>query len=87
MTIMIFIDEFTSGLDDLPIRKQRSTKHVLEYLERNGRFSVFEATANDTIATTVDRVIRRGYIETDISGGYPWTKTKLTDAGRAYLAR
>lgn len=84
---MTFIDEFNCGLDDLPIRKQRSTRHVLEHLEREGRFSVFEATANDTIARTVDRVIRRGYIEADISGGYPWTKTKLTEVGRAYLDR
>jgi len=82
---MIFIDSFSSGLDDLPLRKQRSTRHVLEHLERNGRFSVFEATYNDTIATTVDRIIRMGYIETDISGGYPWTKTQITQAGRAYL--
>ncbi|TLX15969.1 hypothetical protein [Rhizobium sp. MHM7A] len=84
---MTFIDSFSSGLDDLPLRKQRSTRHVLQHLERHGRFSVFEATDNDTIAATVDRVIRRGYIETDISCGYPWTKTQLTEAGKAYLAK
>jgi hypothetical protein len=83
---MTFIDSFSSGLDELPLRKQRSTRCVLQHLEQHGRFSVFEVTDNDTIATTVDRIIRREYIETDISAGYPWTKTKLTDAGKAYLA-
>jgi hypothetical protein len=84
---MTFIDSFSSGLDDLPRRKQRSTRYVLQHLEQHGRFSVFEATDNDTIAATVDRVIRLGYIESDISCGYPWTKTKLTEAGKAYLSR
>jgi hypothetical protein len=84
---MTFIDTFSCGLDDLPKRKQRSTRHVLEHLEKRGRFSVFEATDNDTIAATVDRVIARGYIDTDISCGYPWTKIQLTEAGKAYLSR
>lgn len=82
-----FIDTFTCGLDDLAIRKQRSTAYVLQHLERTGRFSVFEATANDTIAATIDRIIERGYVETDITSGYPWTKTRLTEIGRSYLNR
>ncbi len=78
---------FTEGLDELPRRKQRDTLVVLEHLAKAGRFSVFEATANIDIARTMDRIGRKGLVEFDISGGYPWTKVKLTPAGSAALGR
>lgn len=85
MTDVCHIDTFTSGLDDLSKRRQSSTREVLRHLARAGMFSVFEATDNDVIAATVDRVLRKGLLETTPSG-FPWTKVTLTDAGRAVLA-
>jgi len=72
---------FTVGLDDLPRRKQRIATDVLRVLHKHGRFSVFEATANDVIARTMDDVIRRKLVEVDNSPGYPWSNVKLTAAG------
>lgn len=80
----IFLCSFTEGLDDMPRRKQGDLREVLRVLDANPRkrFSVFEATANQTIATTMTRLVHEGYIETDHSCGYPWTKYKLTAKGR-----
>lgn len=88
MSGTIFFCSFTEGLDDMPRRKQADTAEVLRVLEANPRkrFSVFEATANMTIARMMTRLVHEGYIETDNSCGYPWTKYKLTDKGRAAAA-
>ena len=85
MSNAIFICGFSSGLDDMPRKDQRDIAKVLRVLERRGRFSVFEATANQTIATTMTKLSRGDLIETDNSCGYPWTTVKLTDAGKRYL--
>jgi hypothetical protein len=85
MSDAIFICGFSSGLDDMPRKDQRDIAKVLRVLERRGRFSVFEATANQTIATTMTKLSHSDLIETDNSCGYPWTKVKLTDAGKRYL--
>lgn len=81
----IFLDRFSAGLDDLTRRQQGSDEAVLRVLDRTGRFSIFEATDNDTIARTMTRLQRAKFIETDNSCGYPWTKVKLTPAGRARI--
>jgi hypothetical protein len=85
MSNAIFIDSFSSGLDDMPRKDQRDIAKVLRVLEQCGRFSVFEATDNQTIATTMTKLFHSGLIETDNSCGYPWTKVTLTDSGRRYL--
>jgi len=77
--------DFSTGLADMPRRKQRYAEEVLRVLHRHGRFSVFEATANDVIARTMDDVIRRKLVEVDNSPGYPWSNVKLTDAGLALI--
>lgn len=79
----IIVCSFTEGLDEMPRRKQRDIVEVLRVLEASPRkrFSVFDATANQTIAVTMTRMVHEGYIETDNSCGYPWTKYKLTDKG------
>lgn len=79
----IILCSFTEGLDEMPRRKQRDIAEVLRVLEANPRrrFSVFEATANQTIAVTMTKLVHEGYIETDNSCGYPWTKYKLTAKG------
>lgn len=80
----IYIDAFASGMDELPKFRQRSTREVLRHLNVAGRFSMFEATDNDVIAATVDRIMRRELVKTsDI--GFPWTKVELTSAGKALL--
>lgn len=90
----------SSGLDDLPRARQRDVAVVLRVLKARGRFSVFEATANDTIARTMTNLCHKGIlivskdgtqkfgklIETDNSCGYPWTKVRLTEDGERFLA-
>lgn len=94
------ICSFSGGLDSLPRKSQRDIVAVLRVLQRAGRFSVFEATANDTLATMMTRLCNQGYstvrngvrtdygrlIETDNTCGYPWTKVTLTEAGLRLLA-
>lgn len=91
---------FSAGLDDLTRKQQADPVAVLRVLKQAGRFSAFEASANDVIARTMTRMIHKGLttikdgvrtnhgklIETDHSCGYPWTTVKLTPAGEALLA-
>lgn len=85
MSDVIFIDCFSEGLDDLPRKKQGDHCAVLNVLHRAGRFSCFEASANQTIARTMDFIIHGGYIETT-DNGYPWTGVKLTQKGLDAIA-
>jgi hypothetical protein len=96
----VIICSFSTGLDDLTRKQQADHITVLRVLKQAGRFSAFEASANDTIARTITRLIHKGLttvkdgvrtnhgklIETDHSCGYPWTMVKLTPAGEALLA-
>lgn len=86
MTTPVFLDRFSSGLDELTRRQQASIATVLRVPARTKRYSVFEATDNQTIAKTMDAIIDRELIATDNSCGYPWTKCELTDAGREWLS-
>lgn len=85
MTGAVFIDEFSSGLDDLPKRRQRSTRSVLTALSGMKRVSIFEVTDNDVIAATVDRIVARG-LATIAPSNFPWSNVEVTEAGRNYLA-
>ena len=73
------------ALPDMTRRQQRDPLTVARALVAAGRFSVFEASANDTIARTMTRLARSGWFDFDDSCGYPWTKVTLTAAGRAAL--
>lgn len=90
MTQGIHIDRFSAGLDDLTRKQQADHVAVLRVLQRTGRYSVFEATDNQTIAKTMDRLIsannKGGALVKTLGGDYPWTAVELTDAGRALLA-
>lgn len=83
---------FTTALDDMKRSDQRDHLKVLRVMAGAGRFSVFEATANPTVARTVTHLYHRSQadggplLKHDESMGYPWTKVVLTDAGRAALA-
>jgi len=81
---MIHLCVFSSGIDDLPRRKQADDLAVLRVLAETKRFSVFEAGANDTIARTMTRLMASPYLR-DLGGAYPWTHVELTDAGKALL--
>lgn len=85
----LFICSFAEGLDEIPQAKARDHVHVLRVLDRlpRKRFSVFEATANQRIATSMTRLVQEGYIATDNTCGYPWTKYTITEKGRAALDR
>lgn len=82
---VIFIDRFSEGLDDLTRKQQRSKVEVLKQLSKMNRFSVFEATANQTIAGTMDALCHEELIEIDNSCGFPWSKVSLTDKGKAMI--
>ncbi|WP_327210448.1 hypothetical protein [Rhizobium leguminosarum] len=84
MTEQVFIDEFSTGLDELSRRRQRSTREVLKALLGMKRVSVFEITENDVIAATVQRIVDRK-LAVVTPGTYPWSDVEVTDAGRDYI--
>jgi hypothetical protein len=69
------------GLDEMKLKKQKDPVAVARVLHEQGRFSVFEATANPTIASTMDWLANNGWLDLDNSPGFPWTKVKLTEKG------
>jgi hypothetical protein len=79
------VDRFSAGLDDLSRKDQADSAAVLRVLKRTGKFSVFEASENQTIADTMTRIMRSGWVET-LGGEYPWTAVRVTQAGDAFLA-
>ena len=78
----VHICMLTAGLDAMKKGDQRFAPKVLRVLHECGRFSVFEATANQTIAKMMDYLDKEGFIEIDISPGYPWSNVKLTAKGK-----
>ena len=95
----VYICSFTAGLDELTRKQQRDAVAVLRVLKASGRFSIFEATENQTIAVMLDRLLHKGYsvvrdgVRTDYGrliektgGQYPWTNVKLTAGGIRLLS-
>lgn len=75
-------------LDDLKGRDRSSMRKVLRALRKRSRFTVFEATAEQKLALTLDRIGRRGFVRyTHGPRDFPWCKVELTEAGLAYLDR
>ncbi|MDG4853886.1 MULTISPECIES: hypothetical protein [unclassified Mesorhizobium] len=60
---MFFIDCWSVGLDDIP-RKQITPERILTILQREGRFSNFEATANQVIARAITAIVNSNLVET-----------------------
>jgi hypothetical protein len=100
VTTVVFLDSFSSGLDELTRKQQADPGFVLEFLSKAKRFSVFEVTANQTIAKTVtkllcdvDMIAKKGEKFGDgpllkrTGGAYPWTRVDLTEAGEAFLKK
>jgi hypothetical protein len=81
-----YIDVFTSGLDEMKRKDQGDVAKVLAVLKAHGRFSVFEATHNQTIAKTMDHICSKGLVVVDKErSAYPWTYVTLADAGESML--
>lgn len=95
----VIICSMSSGLDEMPRKDQRDVVKVLRVLAKCGRYSVFEATSNQTIARMMDKICHKGctIIKADGSrkdygllirrtvGEYPWTNIALTEGGIALL--
>lgn len=82
----VHICQLSVGIDELPRKQQRSRRAVARVLVKAGRFSVFEATANSTIAATMDALAKSGWFVFDPQKlGYPWTVVSLTKAGAEAL--
>lgn len=79
-----YVCRFSGGLDDLKRQEQSSQDAVMLKLSTMKRFSVFEVTDNQTIAKTMDRIMKRGLIKTT-GGGYPWTNFEITPEGQAII--
>ena len=56
----VFICSFTSGLDDMKRKDQKDVVKVLRVLNKCNRYSVFEATENQTIAQMMTRLHHKG---------------------------
>ena len=98
MSYAVHIDRFSSGLDDLTRKQQADHIAVLKVLARTGRYSIFEATENQVIAKTMDRLLwkecitvtagvkqKHGLLLKRTGGEYPWTTVELTDAGKQLI--
>lgn len=95
----VFICSFSSGLDDMKRKDQKDVVKVLRVLAQCKRFSVFEATANQPIASMMDRICHKGCtlvgpdgtkrsygkLITIVGGNYPWTHIELTEGGKRLL--
>jgi len=68
--MLTFIDTFSVGLDEMPRRDQRNPLKVLAVMEKAGRFSTFEASANQTIARTVTDLMRGPWVESYVPDSY-----------------
>jgi len=93
----VIVCSFSAGLDDMRRADQTDPVKVLRVLERSGRFSVFEATANDAVARMMTRLYHKALIyrgknyggpmlKQDQSMSFPWTKVVLTDVAKQLLA-
>lgn len=80
------ICEFSAGLDNLSRRNQRRIVSVLRVLKTAGRYSIFEATATDEIAATMDKIVNADPpLVITRPDGFPWTYVEFTEAGNAML--
>ncbi|MBC7620609.1 MAG: hypothetical protein H7293_16765 [Candidatus Saccharibacteria bacterium] len=95
----VIVCSFSSGIEDMKRKDQRDVVKVLRVLAAAGRYSVFEATANQTIASMMDKIchkgctlvaangIKRNYgpLIVRTGGAYPWTEIELTAGGKRLL--
>lgn len=82
----VYIDTFSGAIGDMKRKDQADRMKVLAVLAKSPRFSVFDATDNQTIARSLEWLRRGGLITIDNSRGFPWSDAVLTESGRAMLA-
>ena len=94
----IHICSFSAGLDEMKRKDQADPVKVLRVLAKCGRYSVFEATDNQTIAEMMTRLLGKkmivvkdgtrheyGVLLEATGGQYPWTEIELTQGGKWLL--
>jgi hypothetical protein len=95
----LIICSFSSGLGNMKRKDQKDVVKVLRVLDQCGRYSVFEATDNQTIAAMMDCITRKkctlvgkdrvereyGRLLRRTGGAYPWTEIELTEGGKQLL--
>jgi hypothetical protein len=81
----VHLCSWDAGLGYMKKGDQKFPKKVLAALHACGRFSIFEATENKTIAHVMDSLVAEKMILTDnVSVGYPWTLVRLTAKGKTF---
>ncbi len=98
MSTAFHTDWFSTELDDLTRKQQADHIEVLRVLARTGRYSIFEATENEVIALTMDRLLwvpfvsssngvitDHGLLIKKTGGQYPWSDVEVTEAGKRLL--
>lgn len=87
MKTTVFLDSFSGAIDDMTRKDQRNAIKVLHVLAKHPRFSTFDATANNGIATTITYLFRDEYIvESRPKEEYPWHRVEITEKGKSLLA-
>jgi predicted transcriptional regulator len=81
----MFIDSFSGSLDDIPVKRQKDARYVLECLKRNPVFSAFDINTS-SLAKTVDKLHVEGYMTYRRDTQYPWNKVEITEKGSHFLS-
>lgn len=82
----VHICSFSTSIDEMKRKDQKSMHAVLRVLKEHPRYSIFEATDNDTIARTMDRLQEAGLFERrQPQPAYPWCEATVTEAGLRFL--
>lgn len=85
MNRTMFIDTFSTGIDEMKRKDQFDPVKVLQVLKSHPRFSSFEASANQTIARTITLLFDRNLLK-HLGGQYPWTDVEITALGESVLS-
>jgi hypothetical protein len=81
----VFLDSFAGSLDDIPVKRQKDARYVLECLKRNPVFSVFDIESS-ALARTVDKLFLDGYILYKRDKQFPWVEVVVTKNGNDLLS-
>jgi hypothetical protein len=85
MPYATYVDDFSTISGNLTRKEQGDIRRVLaEVMRAKGMFSIFDATENQSIASSMTAIERSGWIKR-IEHGYPWLQWELTDEGRQQL--
>ena len=81
----IFVDSFTTALEDLKGRRAKDPVAVYDcILSQGGLISTFDVS--NALAGTVTFLFRNEYLRNTEERGYPWVKCVPTDKGLKWRA-